>query len=126
MDPSLQVLLRRLDQLTEEFRELREGVQKAILVAQVDPERALTRARKVLEYVVRDVYQRRLNEPPGTRPLENLLQRLVKEGFLPDRAVLPCGGSRTPRALVPQRRPRLSRVGVALAASRVMLFRAVR
>jgi hypothetical protein len=85
MDPSLQVLLRRLDQLTEEFRELRDGVQKAILVAEVDPEMALTRARKVLEYVVRDVYQRRLNEPPGTRPLENLLQRLVKDGFLPDR-----------------------------------------
>jgi formylglycine-generating enzyme required for sulfatase activity len=85
MDPSLQVLLRRLDQLTEEFRELRDGVQKAILVAKVDSEMALTRARKVLEYVVRDVYQRRIQEPPGTRPLENLLQRLVKDGFMPDR-----------------------------------------
>ena len=46
---------------------------------------ALTRARKVLEYVVRDVYQHRIHEPPGTRPLENLLQRLVKDGFFPDR-----------------------------------------
>ena len=46
---------------------------------------ALTRARKVLEYVIRDVYERRINEPPGTRPLENLLQRLVKDGFIPDR-----------------------------------------
>jgi hypothetical protein len=46
---------------------------------------ALTRARKVLEYVVRDVFERRVKEPPGTRPLENLLQRLVKEGFFPER-----------------------------------------
>ena len=85
MDPSLQPLLRRLEQLSEEFRELRDGVQKAVLVAELDPEMALTRARKVLEYVVRDVYQHRINEPPGTRPLENLLQRLVKDGFFPDR-----------------------------------------
>src|SRR5262245_39368327 len=46
---------------------------------------ALTRARKVLEYVIRDVYSRRYSEPPGTRPLENLLQRLVKDGYFPDR-----------------------------------------
>lgn len=49
------------------------------------PEMALTRARKVLEHVVRDVYERRVEEPPGTRPLENLLQRLVKDGYFPDR-----------------------------------------
>src|SRR5262245_42460257 len=46
---------------------------------------ALTRARKVLEYVIRDVYSRRYSEPPGTRPLENLLQRLVKDGHFPDK-----------------------------------------
>jgi formylglycine-generating enzyme required for sulfatase activity len=85
MDPSFESLLRRLDHLSEQFRDLREGVQKAVLVADVDPEMALTRARKVLEYVVRDVYERRCHEPPGTRPLENLLQRLVKDGHFPDR-----------------------------------------
>jgi formylglycine-generating enzyme required for sulfatase activity len=85
MDPSFEPLLRRLDHLSEQFRELRDGVQKAVLVADVDPEMALTRARKVLEYVVRDVYERRCHEPPGTRPLENLLQRLVKDGHFPDR-----------------------------------------
>ena len=85
MDPSLQTLLHRLDHLSEQFRELREGVRKAVNIADEDPEMALTRARKVLEYVVRDVYQHRINEPPGTRPLENLLQRLVKDGFFPDR-----------------------------------------
>src|SRR5579871_2980111 len=85
MDPALQVLLKRLEQLSDQFRELKEGVQRAIRIADEDPEMALTRSRKVLEYVIRDVYQRRINEAPGTRPLENLLQRLVKDGYFPDR-----------------------------------------
>src|ERR1700682_6581863 len=80
MNLSFQTLLSRLDHLSGQFWELREGVQKAILVADLDPEMALTRARKVLEYVIRDVYERRIQEPPGTRPLENLLQRLFKDG----------------------------------------------
>ena len=85
MDSSFQELLKRLDHLSGQFQELREGVQKAIRIADEDPEMALTRARKVLELVVREVYERRCNEPPGTRPLENLIQRLVKEGHFPDR-----------------------------------------
>ena len=70
---------------SDQFHELRDGVQEAIKIADISPEMALTRARKVLEYVIRDVYERRINEPPGTRPLENLLQRLVKDGYFPDR-----------------------------------------
>ena len=85
MDSSFQDLLKRLDHLSGQFQELRDGVQKAIRIADEDPEMALTRARKVLELVVREVYERRIKEPPGTRPLENLIQRLVKEGFFPDR-----------------------------------------
>src|SRR5580693_6448301 len=85
MDPSLQTLLRRLDQLSGQCRELRDGVQKAIRIADDDPEMALTRARKVLEYVIRDVFERRVKEPAGTRPLENLLGRLVKDGYFPVR-----------------------------------------
>ncbi len=85
MDPSLQPLLTRLERLSDEFREIREGIEKAVQVAKVDPEMALTRARKVLELVVREIFQRRVNEPPGTRPLENLIQRLVKDGYFPDR-----------------------------------------
>jgi len=83
MDPSLQPLLRRLDHLPETFSEIREGVQKAVLVAEVDPEMALTRARKVLESMVREVFERRLQEPPGTQPLEGLLQRLFQNDHLP-------------------------------------------
>ena len=85
MDSSFQDLLKRLDHLSDQFRELREGVHKAADIASRDPEMALTRARKVLELVVREVYERRCNEPPGTRPLENLIQRLVKDGHFPDR-----------------------------------------
>src|SRR5436190_8753168 len=85
MGLSFDSLLHRLDHLSAQFQELREGVLKAIDIADVDPEMALTRARKVLEYVIRDVYQRRCQEPPGTRPLENLLQRLVKDGHFPGR-----------------------------------------
>ena len=85
MDPLFQILIDRLNHVSDQFVELREGVRKAVLVADLDPEMSLTRARKVLEYVVRDVFERRVQEPPGTRPLENLLQRLVKDGFFPER-----------------------------------------
>jgi hypothetical protein len=85
MNPPLQALLSRLDYLADDFLEIKDGVQRAIDIAPRDPEMALTRTRKVLEYLIRDVYQRRVNEPPGTRPLENLLQRLVKDGHFPDR-----------------------------------------
>jgi hypothetical protein len=85
MDPSLQILIDRLNQLSEQFEELREGVRMAVDGADRDPEMALIRSRKVLEYVVRDVFVRRVGEPPGTRPLENLIQRLVKDGHFPPR-----------------------------------------
>lgn len=84
-DQTLELLIKRFDHLTAEFNELREGVMKAVRISSDDPEMALTRARKVLEYVVRDVYRLRCKEDPGTRPLENLLQRLVKDGHLPKR-----------------------------------------
>jgi eukaryotic-like serine/threonine-protein kinase len=85
MEPALQSLTDRLNQLSDQFRELREGVQQTILIADLAPEMALTRARKVLEYVVREIFERRVKEPPGTRPLENLLDRLVKDGHFPVR-----------------------------------------
>ncbi len=85
MEPTLQNLIDRLNDLSEQFKELREGIGMAIDGATRDPEMALIRSRKVLEYVVRDVFERRVQEPPGTRPLENLIQRLVKDGHLPPR-----------------------------------------
>jgi hypothetical protein len=85
MEPQLQELLKRGDRLSDQLADLRDGIRKAIRVADDDPEMALIRARKVLEYVVRDVFERRIGEPPGTRPLEDLVQRLVKDGHLPAR-----------------------------------------
>ncbi len=72
-----------LDQFLSRKRELRAGVDRAIHIAGEDPRMALRRARMVLELVVRDVYERRFHEPPGTRPLESLIQRLDSEGGLP-------------------------------------------
>jgi hypothetical protein len=85
MPESVEMLVYRLNRLPDELVEIKDGVRKAIQVAPLDPDMALTRVRKVLEQVVRDVYQRRCDEEPGTRPLENLLQRLVKDGHLPAR-----------------------------------------
>ncbi len=86
MDPTLLPLLNRLDSLSEEFRELREGVHKAIQVAGNLTRRWPSPAHaRCWRYVVRDVYERRVKEPAGSRPLENLLQRLVKDKFLPGR-----------------------------------------
>jgi hypothetical protein len=80
-----QALVDRLNDLPDRLVEIKEGVRKAVQVAPLDPDMALARVRKVLEHVVRDTYLRRCREEPGTRPLENLLQRLVKDGHLPAR-----------------------------------------
>jgi len=66
MDSSLNELLSRFENVPNRFGELRDGVRKAIAVSELDPEMSLTRARKVLEFVIRDVYRSRLQEPPGT------------------------------------------------------------
>ena len=83
MDNQFNDLIDRLDHLSGQFEELRGLIRKAIRLADNDPEMALTRVRKVLEYVVHDAYQRLVKKPPGTQPLENLLQILVKDGHLP-------------------------------------------
>jgi len=82
-DGSLESLLRLHGKLADDFQELREGILKAIRLSEQDSEMALTRVRKVLELVVCDVFQTRYREAAGTRPLENLLQRLIKDGHLP-------------------------------------------
>jgi hypothetical protein len=65
--------------------EVRAGLPAAAAIAEADPEMALARVRKVLEMVVREAYERCIAEPSGTRPLENLVQRLTKDGHLPKR-----------------------------------------
>jgi hypothetical protein len=72
-----------LESICQGFTDLQEGVRQAITIADSDPEMSLTRVRKVLELITRDVYEKEIHSPPGTQPLENLLQRLVKDRILP-------------------------------------------
>jgi hypothetical protein len=81
--PEFRDILMRLDKLSNSVQELRDGVRQAIEIADRDPEMSLTRARKVLEYVVRDVYERRTGSKAGSQPLEGLIQRIAKDGFMP-------------------------------------------
>jgi tetratricopeptide (TPR) repeat protein len=74
-----------IDRIPESFTEVREGVQKAIDLTQMDPAMAITRVRLVLDHIVRQVFQARFQEPPGTRPLNELQQRLLREEKLPRR-----------------------------------------
>ena len=78
-------LIRGLEQLVAKKQELREGVRRRSTSPTKTRKMALGRARMVLELMVRDVYERRFKEPPGTRSLENSIQRLDKDGFLPGR-----------------------------------------
>jgi hypothetical protein len=56
----------------------------AILAADSDSVSCAIRARRVLEHVVRDVYQRRIGKPSGTQPLEGVLAKIVKQGHFPE------------------------------------------
>jgi len=76
-------LIQGLDQLLERNRYLRARVDTARHNASNNPKMALRAAREVLDLVVRDVYEHRFHEPPGTRPLETLIQRMDSEGGLP-------------------------------------------
>jgi formylglycine-generating enzyme required for sulfatase activity len=80
----LERLMRGLERLLAQKRELGEGVQRVVRTAGEDPKMALGRARVLLELMVRDIYERRTGEPPGPRSLESLVQRLDTEGWLPD------------------------------------------
>jgi hypothetical protein len=62
--------------------ELADGLRHLPQTATADPSVALVRIRKALQFVVEAAYERQFHEPPNTRPLENLVQRLVKEGDL--------------------------------------------
>jgi len=88
VDPAVRELVNRLDDrlghLSSQMEELRESVRQVVVVAEADPEMALTKARKVLERVLRRVWEHFIpNDPIGNRPLEEVLQRLQKNGYLP-------------------------------------------
>ncbi len=78
-------LIHNLKDLIKDQQELWDGLERARDVAEKDPEWALSRVRKVLERIAREVYERRINEPAGTRSLEKIVERLVQEWYLPDK-----------------------------------------
>jgi formylglycine-generating enzyme len=99
MENDLRDLIRRLDDhvghlsndvdhLSAQVEELRESVRHVAVVADVDPAMALTAARKVLDRILHRVWEHHIpQEPIGTRPLEEILQRLSKGGFMPRKQV---------------------------------------
>ena len=81
----LHLIREKLKTISDDLIELREDLENVVSIADTIPGMAVTLSRRVLEYVVRDVYKRSFDEDPGTRPLENLLQRLVREKRFPAR-----------------------------------------
>src|SRR5260370_19035307 len=75
-DQSFEWMLPHLRRISEEFAVIRQGIERAIQLAENDPEMALTRTRKVLEFVIREVCQRLCHENPGTRNLDELMRRV--------------------------------------------------
>jgi len=84
-DPELRAALARAEAWPQGASEARDGVRRAIDIAERDAEMALTRIRKVLEWVVRAVYEAKVGKPAGTNPLDNLIDRIVKDGHFPKR-----------------------------------------
>ena len=82
-------LIHSLKQLLATKRKLWEGLAKATRIADEDPAMGIARARVVLELLVRDLYERSFHEPPATRSLEHLVDRLDNEGLIPDQFDVP-------------------------------------
>ena len=87
--PELQQRIRRIEHGLSQVGtllvpvEISDGVKKAITLANIDPDMALGRARKVLDFIISDLYRREFGRGPGTQPLENSVQQLAKAGKLP-------------------------------------------
>ena len=88
--PELQQRIRRIEHGLSQVGtllvspvEISDGVKKAITLSNIDPDMALGRARKVLDFIIADLYKREFGRPPGTQPLENSVQQLAKAGKLP-------------------------------------------
>ena len=76
-------LIRGLERLFADKNELGVRVHKASKLADDDPEIALVPSRKVLEVAIREMYERRIGEPAGTRTLEKLTFRLAENECFP-------------------------------------------
>src|SRR4051812_14944038 len=77
-------LSERLERLAARDWEVGEDMREAIQCAGRDSVSCAIRARRVLEHVVREIHDRRVGEPSGTRPFENILARVVRDGHFPE------------------------------------------
>ena len=85
MQGTYQDLTDRIDRLPEEFENLRGEIEKAIEIGAKYPDAALTCVRKVMDHIVRELYSQRFQEPPGSRPQEELTVWLLRDGVFPRR-----------------------------------------
>lgn len=85
----------RIDSIPEEFRAFRESLNKAIAISVIDKDMSLVRIRKILDFIAGDLFEKFVGEQAGTRPLENLLQRLVKDSIIPRRILVHADGVRS-------------------------------
>lgn len=81
-NPSIAKTQAEIERLSKAFDDIKRSLEQFKRLAQPDPAMALVRARRVLEYVIRDLFQRHIREKAGTRPLDNLIARLVQEKIL--------------------------------------------
>src|SRR5262249_46852655 len=81
---SLNELLIRLDRISGQPGAVRDDMREAIVSAERDSVASSVRARRVLDHIVRQVFERHIKEPAGSRPMEQILTRIVKEGHFPD------------------------------------------
>jgi eukaryotic-like serine/threonine-protein kinase len=77
-------LIKSLNELIKDQQELWDGLDRARDIAGKDSESGVNCARKVLERVLREVYERRIKEPAGIRPLAKIAERLVDDWYLPN------------------------------------------
>jgi len=88
-NPEIQHRIQRIERSLDQVGsllvpvEINDGVKKAITLSTIDPDMALGRARKVLDFIISDLYKREFGRTPGTQPLENLVQQLAKTGKVP-------------------------------------------
>ncbi len=76
-------LIHGLEQLLTDKTNIDVRLEKANSLAENDPEIALVPSRMALEIVLRDMYERRIGEPPGNRSLEQLSRCLVDRRAFP-------------------------------------------
>jgi hypothetical protein len=84
MIPSLCELLCRVDRLSGRLGRLGDDMRAAIEDAELNSVASAIRARRVLDHIVRQTFERNVKEPAGSRPMEQLLTRIAKDGHFPD------------------------------------------